>query len=286
MEKNRRLSVFGLIAPLAVGMILFFFVPFFILIWYTVTVGGGANGAEFVGLANYIAMLKSDAFFTAFKNTGIFLVIGVTLNMLLSFLLALMLQQKFTGSRLLRSVILFPMFLPVAAVVSIVSIFFADAGLVNNALEALGLPIQQWLNGPAALPLVIGLYIFKSAGFNMILFLAGMNMIPKELYEAADMEGAGYLRKVFDITIPLIVPTAFFVFIISVMNCFKSFREILILGGEYPYESIYMLPHFINNNIKNLNYTRLAVASVLVFAIIAIVTGLLYWGESRMEDKT
>ena len=283
MKKHNRLTVLGLLAPMTVGIAVFFFVPFIILIRYTVTETVG--GTEFVGLDNYIAIMKSNAFKTAFLNTGKFLVIGVVLIMVLSFLLALMLQKKFMGSKLLRSVILFPMFLPVAAVVTIVMVFFSDGGLVNSALSALNIPVKQWLNGPAAFPLVMGIYILKNIGFNVILFLAGLNMIPKELYEAAEIEGAGAVRRVLDITLPLISPTAFFVFIISVMNCFKSFREVFILGGEYPDKSIYMLPHFINNNIKNLNYQRLAVASVIVFLIIAIITGVFYWFESRREER-
>lgn len=283
MKRHNRLTVLGLLAPMVIGMAVFFFVPFIILIRYTVTETVG--GTEFVGLDNYIAIMKSNSFKTAFLNTGKFLIIGVVLIMVLSFLLALMLQKHFAGSKLLRSVILFPMFLPVAAVVTIVMIFFSESGLVNSALNTLGIPVKQWLDGPAAFPLVMGIYILKNIGFNVILFLAGLNMIPKELYEAAEIEGAGAVRRVFDITLPLIAPTAFFVFIISVMNCFKSFREVFILGGEYPDKSIYMLPHFINNNIKNLNYQRLAVAAVVVFCVIAIITGVFYWLESRSEER-
>ncbi|MDR1588963.1 MAG: ABC transporter permease subunit [Oscillospiraceae bacterium] len=210
---------------------------------------------------------------------------GVTLNVVLAFLLALMLRRRFAGSRLFRSVILFPMFLPVAAVVTIVTVFFSDLGLVNCALVSLGLPMRLWLSSDAAFPLVLGLYILKNIGYNIILFLTGMNMIPHELYETADIEGAGPVNKVLHITIPLTVPTAFFVFIISVMNCFKSFREVFILGGDHPHESIYMLPHFINNNMRNLNYQRLSVASVITVAAIAIIVWLLYMGQSRMEDR-
>jgi multiple sugar transport system permease protein len=177
------------------------------------------------------------------------------------------------------------MFLPAAAIVTIVTLFFSDAGLVNSALSSLGLPVQEWLTGGAAFPLVVGLYILKSVGYNIILFLSGLGMIPRELYETAEIEGAGAVRKVFDITLPLIAPTAFFVLIISVMNCFKSFREVFLLGGDHPHSSIYMLPHFINNNMKNINYQRLAVASVIVVAVIAAAVWLLYYGESRLEER-
>lgn len=283
MQKHRNLTALGLLLPLMIGIIGFFLIPFVILIYYSFTFGVG--GEEFVGFSNYISIMKSEAFRSAFLNTGKFLSIGVSLNMVLSFLVALMIQRHFSGSKLFRSVILFPMFLPVAAVVTVFSLFFSDVGLINSALQSLGLVPKEWLQSDSAFSLVLGLYIIKSIGYNVILFLAGLNMIPKELYETADIEGAGGLRKVFNITIPLVSPTTYFVFIISIMNCFKSFREVFILGGDHPHASIYMLPHFINNNIKNLNYPRLAVATLITIFVIAIVAAIFYIRESRMEER-
>jgi multiple sugar transport system permease protein len=272
-----------LLTPLMAGIIVFFVYPFSILIQYSFTFGVG--GAEFAGMSTYVSVFNSAAFRLAFGNTVRFLLIGVTLNMALSFLLALLLRQSFRGAALFRSVILFPLFLPVAVVVVVVTMFFSDSGLVNAALLRLGAPIVDWLGSPTAFWLVLGLYIFKSIGYNVILLLAGMQTIPKDLYELADMEGAGGVRKVFGVTIPLLVPTLFFVFIISVMNSFRSFRDVFILGGKYPHDSLYMLPHFINNNMHNLNYQRLAVASVFTLLAIAAVTAVIYSLESRWEER-
>jgi multiple sugar transport system permease protein len=121
-----------LLAPLLAGMIVFFIIPFIILIRYSLTFGVG--GTEFVGLSNYVGVMGSDSFRLAFGNTARFLLLGVSANMVLSFVLALVLQGRFAGAKLFRSVILFPMFLPVAAVVTIVLTFFSDAGIVNGAL--------------------------------------------------------------------------------------------------------------------------------------------------------
>ncbi|MDR1299225.1 MAG: sugar ABC transporter permease [Oscillospiraceae bacterium] len=281
--QKRGLTAAGLLAPLMIGIAVFFFVPFVILLVRSFLFGVGLG--QFVGLSNYISVMGNEMFALAFANTGKFLVIGVTLNMALSFLLALVLQKRFAGSKLFRSVILFPMFLPVAAIVTVFTIFFSDAGLVNGALVSLSLPVREWLSGGSAFSLVLGLYILKSIGYNIVLFLSGLNMIPRELYETAEIEGAGAVNKVLHITIPLIAPTTFFVFIISVMNCFKSFREVFVLGGDHPHSSVYMLPHFINNNMQNLNYQRLAVASVITVAVVAVAVWLLYRGEGRLEAK-
>jgi multiple sugar transport system permease protein len=229
--------------------------------------------------------MTSDSFRLAIGNTAHFLLAGVFINMVLSFILALVLQGRFAGAKLFRSVILFPMFLPVAAVVTIVLTFFSDTGIVNGVLQQMGLPVTDWMHSPAAFTIVLGLYILKSFGYNVVLILAGLGMIPKDLYELADMEGAGILQKVFHITLPLLTPTLFFVFVISVMNCFKSFREVFILGGDHPDRSIYMIQHFINNNIENLNYQRLAVASVILVAAIALIAAVLYWGETKLEAR-
>lgn len=283
MRLRRANTAALLLTPLMAGIIVFFVIPFIILMYYSMTFGVG--GAEFVGLSNYIKMMQSVSFRLAFGNTVRFLLLGVSINMLLSFVLALMLQERFIGAKLFRSVILFPMFLPVAAVVTVFLLFFSDTGIVNAVLQQLGLPVKDWMQSSSAFGLVVGLNVFKNIGYNVILVLAGLNMIPKDMYELADMEGAGSLQKVFHITLPLLTPTLFFVFIISIMNCFKSFREVFILGGEHPDNSIYMLPHFINNNIQNLNYQRLAVASVLIVFTIALFTAFIYWGETKLEER-
>ncbi|MDR1299740.1 MAG: sugar ABC transporter permease [Oscillospiraceae bacterium] len=273
-----------MLAPLLLGIVAFFLVPFAILLRYSVTTGLG--GSAYVGFENYIRVFTNETFLLAFGNTARFFAIGVSLNMVLAFLIAHTLRRRFLGSTLARSVILFPMFLPVAAVVTVSALLFFGDGLVNRALELFGLSAVDWLGSGAAFGFMLGLYIFKSIGYNVVLMLAGMQMIPREMYESADMDGATELQKLFGITVPMLVPTLFFTFIISVMNCFRSFRETFILGGTHPHSSIYMLPHFINNNTRNLNYQRLATASVITLCAIAVITAVVYALEARWEEKT
>lgn len=282
MRRDRN-TAFWLMTPLLTGILIFFLIPLGVLLWQSMTFGVG--GAAFVGLSNYVTVMKSVVFQLALKNTLLFIFLGVLISVVVSFLVALMLRRRFLGSGLLRSVILFPMFLPVSAVVILVMLFFSETGAFNVILEAMGVPLVDWMNSEYAFALVLGLYIMKSFGFNVILFLASLTMIPKELYEAADMEGAGPVHKVFHITIPMISPTLFFVIILSISNCTKSFREIFILGGEHPHKSVYMLSHFIHNNMQNLSYQRLSVATVLVVLFVAALAGVLYYGELKMEER-
>ena len=108
--------------------------------------------------------------------------------------------------------------------------------------------------------------------------------MPKEIYEAADIDGAGAYRKLTRITVPLIIPSVFFIVIISIINSFKSFREAYILCGTLPNKSIYMLQHFLNNNFANLNYQRLSVAAILVFLVIFVIVFAMLKIKEKIGD--
>ncbi len=280
--KRQRRTALLLASPVLAGLTVFFAVPFAITLWYSVTFGVG--GASFVGLANYAKVFRSSAFRLAAGNTLRFLLVGVPLIMVLGFAVALLLQRKFAGTKLFRSVLLFPMVLPVASVVMVVDVFFAQYGIVNGWLETLGLPLTDWMNSPRAFWVLIGLYVWKNCGYNVILMLAGLNMIPTELYQTADIEGASGWQKFTRITLPMVWPSLFFVFVMSVINSFKSYREAFLLGGKHPHDSIYLLQHFLNNNFENLNYQRLSVAAVMLFAIIFALVALFYALQNRYGE--
>lgn len=280
--KRQRRTAWLLASPVLAGLAVFFAVPFAITLWYSVTFGVG--GASFVGLSNYAKVFRSSAFRLAAANTLRFLLVGVPLIMVLGFAIALLLQRKFAGTKLFRSVLLFPMVLPVASVVMVVDVFFAQYGIVNGWLESLGLPLTDWMNSPRAFWVLIGLYVWKNCGYNVILMLAGLNMIPTELYQTADIEGASGWQKFTRITLPMVWPSLFFVFVMSVINSFKSYREAFLLGGKHPHDSIYLLQHFLNNNFENLNYQRLSVAAVMLFAIIFALVALFYALQNRYGE--
>lgn len=283
LQKKESLWGFLFTAPFLGGFCLFFLIPFGISLWYTVTSGVGA--VRFVGLENYLSVLGSKAFRLAAGNTFRFIGVGVPLIMALSFLLSLGLYQKFRGARFFRSALLYPMVVPIASTVMFFQVMFADQGVVNHLCSALHLPVESWLSSSRAFWVLVGLYVWKNCGYNMVLFLTGLSAIPREFREVAQLEGAGewqYLRRV---TLPLMAPSFFFVFVISVVNCFKSFREAFLLGGKNPHESIYMLQHFMNNNFESLNYQRLSVAAVLTFVLIFAMVALLFRLKERYGEE-
>ncbi len=258
-----------LVLPLLAGCLLFYAVPFVLVIQYSFVRGSGRN-TSFVGLENYTKMLGNETFQQAFGNTLRFLAAGLPLIMALSYLIALLLQRQAGKHKLLKSVFLFPYIMPVVGTVLLIEVIFSETGLWNGLLSAVGLPVADWLNGPDAFWVVILLYLWKNTGYSVILLLAGLVTIPADQYASADLDGASALQKFRYITTPQMWYSVFFALIFSIINAFKCFREIFLIGGQHPNEDIYMLQHFLNNSFENLNYAKLSVASVLLLLVILI----------------
>ena len=203
-----------------------------------------------------------------------FLGIGLPVILVLAYALALFLKSQAQRFRMLRAVFLLPYVMPVAGTVLLVDQLFSKEGLVNRVLLALGLPLADWLQPPAAFWVMLLLYLWKSTGYAVVLLLSGLLTIPQEHYQVAQVEGASPLQTFRYVTAPQMWYALFLALVFSLINAFKCFREIFLVGGEHPHESVYMLQHFINNAFANLNYQRLSVASVLLFLVIALVLGL------------
>ena len=262
-----------LIAPMLVGFLLFYVVPFGQVVWDSLSQGTGKSQL-FVGLENYTRMFHNDMFLQAFGNTLRFLGIGLPLILVLAYALALFLKNVAQRFRLLRAVFLLPYVMPVAGTVLLVDLLFSKEGVVNRLLLALGLPLADWLQSPAAFWVMLLLYLWKSTGYAVVLLLSGLLTIPQEHYQVAQVEGASPWQTFRYVTVPQMWYALFLAMVFSLINAFKCFREIFLVGGEHPHESVYMLQHFINNAFANLNYQRLSVASVLLFLVIALVLGL------------
>ena len=262
-----------LIAPMLAGFLLFYVVPFGQVVWDSLSQGTGKSQL-FVGLENYTRMFQNDMFLQAFGNTLRFLGIGLPVILVLAYALALFLKSQAQRFRMLRAVFLLPYVMPVAGTVLLVDLLFSKEGLVNRVLLALGLPLADWLQSPAAFWVMLLLYLWKSTGYAVVRLLSGLLTIPQEHYQVAQVEGASPLQTFRYVTAPQMWYALFLALVLSLINAFKCFREIFLVGGEHPHESVYMLQHFINNAFANLNYQRLSVASVLLFLVIASVLGL------------
>ena len=264
---------YALIAPMLAGFLLFYVVPFGQVMWDSLSQGTGKSQL-FVGFYNYQRMFQNKMFLTAFGNTLKFLGLGLPLVLLLAYGLALFLKSRARRSPVLRGVFLLPYVMPVAGTVLLINLLFAERGLVNRLLLALGLPLADWLQSPAAFWVMLLLYLWKSAGYAVVLLLSGLLTIPTEHYQVAQVEGASAAQAFRFVTMPQMWYSLFLALVFSLINAFQCFREMFLVGGEHPHESVYMLQHFLNNSFESLNYQRLSVASVLLFLVIALGLGL------------
>ena len=278
-QKKSRLVSTAFMAPGFIGVMMFFVLPFFWIIYYSLI--NNPLQKEFVWFDNFAALLKNPAFLTASKNTFKFAVISVPLAVVLSMLLAMALNCKIPAQSKLRSAFLSPLMVPVASIVLIWQVLFHFNGGVNDFLANLGIDKIDWMKSEHGIWVVVILFLWKNLGYNMILFLAALNNIPKDILEVAKVEGAGTVRQFFSIKLRYLSSTILFVTIISLINSFKIFREVYLLSGDYPYESLYMLQHFMNNTFNRLDYQKLSAAAILMAIVMVIVIGILF----IVEDK-
>lgn len=229
-----------------------------------------------MGFDNYVKLINNDMFLLAAKNTLFFLLLGLPLILVLSYAIALMLKNQANRHEMLKSVLLFPYIMPVVGSVVLVDLLFANTGLLNQWLNFWGLASKNWMESSWSFAIVILLYLWKNTGYSVILLLSGLVAIPDRQYDYAELDGAGGLQKFIYITMPQMWHSAFFALLFSLVNAFKCFREIFLIGGKYPGTDIYMLQHFINNNFESLNFSQLSAASVILFIVIVIVAGIAY----------
>ena len=279
--KNAR-DGYLLVVPITLGCLLFYVLPFALVLRYSVTQGVGAS-QHFAGAENYVSVWNNEMFRLAFWNTMRFLLVGLPLILVVSYAIALLLKNQAQKHKLLKSVLLFPYIMPVVGVVLVVDLVFGEVGLLNKALLAMGIPVADWLNSPFSFWVVMALYIWKNAGYSVILLLSGLAMIPEDQYAAAQIDGASSFQQFWYITVPQMWYAVFFTTVFSLINAFKCFREIFLIGGTHPHEDIYMLQHFINNCFENLSYPKLAVASVLLLIVVTVVFALMYFWVNRKE---
>ena len=270
------------LAPSLAGVLVFFIVPFFVIIFYSMV--DNPINKEFVFLDNYISVIKNTAFRRATINTLTFSLIAVPLAVVLSLFLAMLLDCKIPFVSQFRTCFLCPMMVPVASVVLIWQVIFHYNGALNDFLSHFGADKIDWLKSAQGQIVIVVLFLWKNLGYNMILFLSALNNIPGDLMEVATLEGASPAYKFFSIKLRYLSPTILFVTILSLINSFKVFREIYLLTGDYPYDSLYMLQHFMNNTFRNIDYQKLSSAAIMMAIVMIIIIGGLFIAENKFGE--
>lgn len=227
------------------------------------------------GFANYGRLLEDDRFFKALGNTLLFALMTVPAGTVISLLLAVLINLPLRGIFFFRTAYYLPVVTSFVAVSFIwLWIYEPQFGVLNQLLERVGLPTFAWLRDPnTALLSIAILSIWKNAGYNMVIFLAGLQGIPQHLYEAAEIDGAGAVQQFWHITVPLLSPTTFFVFVVYFIGALQMFVQSWILTQGGPLDSTLTVVYLIyQNGFEFLKMGYAAAMSVILFLFISVVT--------------
>lgn len=231
---------------------------------------------DFIGLSNYKYLLRDEKFFKALINTFSYSTIKLSLDVFLSLFIAVLLDRNIPLRRFLRTVYFAPVVVPITAS-SLIWIWFYDPGIgpLNQILAAFGLSPLEWLHGESTALLSIVLFsVWKGLGYNIILFLAGLQGIPDAYIEAAKIDGASDIQTFFKIKLPLLSPVVFFVVMMGIINSFKVFTEISVMtpeGGPL-YSTAVMVFYIYEQAFVRSKMGRAGAASVILFSIVLVLT--------------
>ncbi len=267
------------LAPALVLIGVFFFLP--VLASFALSVTdfdiysvGDFDNARFVGLANYAALLENPLFWTALRNTFYFALIGGPLTVAISLGAALIVNAKLVRFKSFFRTVYFLPFVTTLVAVAIVwrYLYHPEYGLLNYALGAVGVDPINWLGDPKwAMPAIILLAAWKNFGYNMLIFIAGLQAIPEELYEAAAIDGAGVVRRFWHVTLPMLAPTFFFVGVVTMIGYFQLFAEPYVMTQGGPLKATTSLVLFMYE--EGFRWWRMGMAAAIAFILFLLILG-------------
>lgn len=267
------------VLPSFLGMLIFYFIPAIASLFYAFTDVRG----DFVWFRNFVDIFTNSVFRLAAGNSLRFLLASVPLNIMLSFLLACALQ-KLRYKKALVIAFMLPLIIPSGSVVFFWNTLFADNGAINSILFRAGMDTVPWFHTGWAFAIALCVFLFRNIGFNLVLYLSGLQLISPDYYEVAKIEGAGYFTTFRHVTLIYIMPTTFLVFMMSIINSFRVFRELYLLFGQHPNQSVYMLQHFMNSQFINVNMQRLSVSSIALSAAVIIMVLGVFSGQRKLSE--
>lgn len=226
-------------SPWLIGLFVFSLFPMLSSLYYSFTNYNLANTPKWIGLTNYKILFTSDPMIpTSVYNTLYYALFSVPLNMIIGILIALLMNRKMRGIRFMRTIYYLPNVVSITAVTMLWHLIFQNNyGLLNTALRFIGIQGPNWLSDPETAKIALVIMSCWNAGSTMIIYLAGLQGIPRIYYEAAEIDGAGPVRKFFSITLPLLSPSIFFNLIMSIIGALQTFAPALIMTGGGPVNS-------------------------------------------------
>ena len=271
--------------PNLIGFLIFTLIPILCSMVLSVMEWDSSNPMVFVGLNNFKRLLSDDTFKISLWNTVYYSVFTVPLTMAAALGLAMILNQKLKGINIFRTIFFFPHVASLVAIAVVWNLLFHPTlGPINNFLRALGMenPPGWTASVQWAMPVVIIVSIWKSMGYYMILYLSGLQAIPRELYEAAKVDGAGSFQRFKSITLPMLTPTTFFVSIMLTIACFKVFDLVSVMTGGGPGRATNVLVYNIYNTaFVNYEFGYASAISMVLFLIVLTITIIQFRAEKK-----
>lgn len=270
---KRKKSLWGylFILPNFIGFLMFMFIPIMASLGLSFTDYDIISKMNFVGLRNYIRLFSDEKFIKAILHTIYFAVLTVPTGMALALLLAVLLNKPIRGIKIFRTFMFIPVVTSSVAVALVWGLLYDDySGLFNNILNSIGLPPVGWLtDSKIAMVSIAIMSIWKGLGYNMTVFLAGLQGVPSEIYEAATIDGANSIHKFFKITIPLIGPTTYFVSIMSLIGSLQVFDQVWIMTKGGPIDSTSTIATYLYQNA--FQYYKMGYASAAAYVLFIII---------------
>lgn len=277
MNKSRRYWGLAFVAPQVIGLIIFSLIPLFQALFISFTKWDGMQVVkQWVGLENYIYQFSNPDFSKSLWNTVKYMIIFVPLNIILALFIAMALKN-IVGKTMYRLIYFMPV---VTGSVSVGVIWTwllnADTGLINMLLKMVNGPQIKWLTDPKLVLVSIALVsIWWNMGYNMVIFLAGLQSIPSGYYEAAAIDGAGKLKQFKYITLPMISPTIFFTMITTIISSFQVFDQAFVMTKGGPAKaSLTFVFYIYEDAFKKFTMGRASASAMVLFVIILVITGI------------
>lgn len=284
MRQNKRVQLLYLM-PFMIPLILFWIYPLFRSFYISLTDWDYISPTyNFVGLYNYVDIFTDPDFIQVLINTFVFAGGTIGLTIVFGLLLALVFQKNFIGSRIYQLIIFSPWITPTVAVSLVWSwIYEPDRGLLNHILEGIGLEPLQWLHSSKTAMLGIVIFtVWKSIGYTMLFYLGALEKVPKSAYEAANIDGGNWWQKFTHITLPLISPTTYFLFIINVISAIQVYDQIQIMTQGGPSGSTTTLLYmYYEKAFQNFQMGSANAVAMVILVIIVILSALSTWVSQR-----
>jgi multiple sugar transport system permease protein len=282
LEQKRAFAGIRMVIPAVIILGVFILYPIVQSFWMSLNDWNILqNKKSFIGAGNYLKAISDERFLNALKNTVLFTISYVPLLVVTSLLTAVFISYKFYGSGVFKALL----FLPAITSMAIIAVIFkflldGDIGILSFWLRGLGIPVRDFLRDPdTAMGTVVLVGLWRSMGFNMVIFLAGLNAIPESLYEAADIDGANRFHQLFHISLPLLVPTTSFVLITNIIGSFQVFDQIYVMTKGGPVFATEVLVYYIY--YRGFTVFDMGYASSIAFILFCIILVITIFNLSR-----